>query len=132
MLKNNKGITGTDIVISVIAIILFTSTILALMSNIKLENLKIKSKLIADVYLVETLENIGIAKYDEIVPENVDNLIPNMSENFEAKIEIIKVNEEVDTEKTEDILKKVTVKILYRVGNKKYEEIAQRLKIKEI
>lgn len=131
MLKNNKGFTGADIVIAIVAIIIFTSTILALMYNVKFENLKIRAKLLADIYLTETLENIGIASYDDVSQENIDNLIPEMPDVFSSKIEISKINEEENTDKTEDIIKKVTVKVLYKIGNKTYEESAQRLKVKE-
>lgn len=129
MLKNNKGFTGIDIAISVLAIIIFTSTILALMYNVKLENLKIQTKLFANIYLTETLENIGIAKYDEVTTDNV-SLIPIMPEQYKATINITKVSED-DSTKTEDIIKKINVKISYKIGNKTYEESVQRLKIKE-
>lgn len=131
MLKNNKGFTGTDIAISIIAIIIFTSTILALMYNVKIENLKIKAKLVANIYLTEALENVGIAKYDEVSVENIENLVPQVSDAYQSHIEISKVSEEENTDKTEDIIKKVTVKISYKIGNKTYEESAERLKIKE-
>lgn len=128
MLKNKKGFTGIDISLSVIAIIIFTSTILALMYNVKMENLKIQRKLLANIYLTETLENIGIAGYDEVTSDNV-TIIPNIPDIFTVSMNVTNVSEE-DTTK-EDIIKKITVTMTYKIGNKTYEESAQRLKIKE-
>lgn len=129
MLKSKRGITGVDAIIAIIAIMIFTSTILALMYNVKMENLKIKAKALASVYMTEILENIGITEYDEVTSENTD-LIPQMPEALNAKINVSKIIEE-DTTKTEDILKKVTVTISYKIGNKTYQETTQRLKTKE-
>lgn len=129
MLKSKRGITGVDAIIAIIAIMIFTSTILALMYNVKMENLKIKAKALASVYMTEILENIGITEYDEVTSENIE-LIPQMPEALNAKINVSKIIEE-DTTKTEDILKKVTVTISYKIGNKTYQETTQRLKTKE-
>lgn len=129
MLKSKRGITGVDAIIAIIAIMIFTSTILALMYNVKMENLKIKAKALASVYMTEILENIGITEYDEVTSENIE-LIPQMPEALNAKINVSKIIEE-DNTKTEDILKKVTVTISYKIGNKTYQETTQRLKTKE-
>lgn len=128
MFRSKKGFTGIDISISIIAIIIFTSTILSLMYNVKLQNLKLEYQLLANIYLTETLENIGIAKYDEIIETN-NKLIPEMSDKFKIEMKISKINEE-DTTKTEDILKKVKVKISYEIKNKIYYQEIERLKIK--
>ena len=127
MLKNKKGFTGIDISIAVTAIIIFTSIILALMYNVKMENLKMQRKLLANIYLTETLENVGIAKYDDVTSENT-NLIPDTPELFNIKTNVTKVSDE-DVSK-EDVIKKVTVTVSYKVGDKTYENVAERLKIK--
>ena len=63
MIKDNKGFTQTDIVISIIAVMLFTTIILSVMINVKNSNAKLKAKSIANIYMTEILENIGIAQY---------------------------------------------------------------------
>lgn len=131
MLKNNKGLTGTDIVISIVAIIIFSSIILALLANVKVENLKVKSKLIANIYLIEILENIGIATYEEVSEDNINNLIPKYNDAFNAKLEISSIYKDDDKENREDIIKEVTAKVTYKLGNKTYEEVAKRIKVKE-
>lgn len=129
MFKSNKGFTGIDIVLSIIIVITFTSIIVSLMYSVKMENYRIKAMAISNIYLVETLENIGIANYDEIKSDNTDLFPKEMSTEFEKKIEVTSISDE-DTSK-EDIIKKVKVIIAYKIGNKNFEETAERLKAKE-
>lgn len=129
MLKNKNGFTGIDVAISLLAIIIFTSVILALMYNVRLENLKIQAKSVANIYLIETLENIGIAKYDDVT-ENNTSLIPQMPEAYQVTLNIINISQE-DNTKTDDIIKKVKAIISYQIGNKTYMQEVERLKVKE-
>ncbi len=129
MLKNKNGFTAVDISIAVITIMIFTSIILSLMYNVKIENLKIKAKVLANIHLVETLENIGIANYEDVTSDNLSLLPTTMSDSYAAKIQVSKLSDE-DNEK-EDVIKKVNVIISYKIGNKTYEESVERLKIKE-
>lgn len=129
MFKSNKGFTGIDIVLSIIIVITFTSIIVSLMYSVKMENYRIKAMAISNIYLVETLENIGIANYGEIKSDNTDLFPKEMSTEFEKKIEVTSISDE-DTSK-EDIIKKVKVTIAYKIGNKNFEETAERLKAKE-
>lgn len=127
MLKNEKGFTGIDISISIIAIIIFTSTILGLMYNVKMENLKMQSKLLANIYLTEALENIAIAEYDDVTSEN-SSIILDMPDAFNIKMDVTKISDEDGVK--EDIIKRVNVTISYKIGDKIYEESAERLKIR--
>lgn len=129
MFKSNKGFTGIDIVLSIIIVITFTSIIVSLMYSVKMENYRIKAMAISNIYLVETLENIGIANYDEIKSDNTDLFPKEMSTEFEKKIEVTSISDE--DESKEDIIKKVKVTIAYKIGNKNFEETAERLKAKE-
>lgn len=132
MLKKESGFTGIDITIAIIAVVLFTSIILSLMYNVKYQNLKQVYKLTANIYLTETLENIGIADYDNVISTDSSintELIPELSNMFTEKIDVEKISDQDNTK--EDLVKKVTVTISYKIGNKTYEEVTQRLKIKQ-
>lgn len=130
MIKNSKGFTQTDIVVAVVAIIFFTTLIVALMTNVKVQSAKLKGKLLADIYLTEALENVGILQYDYVTEENKNLIFPKMTDVFTPQLSISKLTDE-DNTKDEDVIKKVEVKITYQIGNKTYEETAQRLKVKE-
>lgn len=130
MIKNSKGFTQTDIVVAVVAIIFFTTLIVALMTNVKVQSAKLKGKLLADIYLTEALENVGILQYDYVTEENKNLIFPKMTDVFTPQLSISKLTDE-DNTKDEDVIKKVEVKITYQIGNKTYEETAKRLKVKE-
>lgn len=130
MIKNSKGFTQTDIMVAVVAIIFFTTLIVALMTNVKVQSTKLKGKLLANIYLTEALENIGILQYDDVTEENKNLIFPKMTDVFTPQLSISKLTDE-DNTKDEDVIKKVEVKITYQIGNKTYEETAQRLKVKE-
>lgn len=130
MIKNSKGFTQTDIVVAVVAIIFFTTLIVALMTNVKVQSTKLKGKLLADIYLTEALENVGILQYDYVTEKNKNLIFPKMTDVFTPQLSISKLTDE-DNTKDEDVIKKVEVKITYQIGNKTYEETAQRLKVKE-
>lgn len=130
MIKNSKGFTQTDIVVAVVAIIFFTTLIVALMTNVKVQSAKLKGKLLADIYLTEALENVGILQYDYVTEENKNLIFPKMTDVFTPQLSISKLTDE-DNTKDEDVIKKVEVTITYQIGNKTYEETAQRLKVKE-
>ena len=130
MIKNSKGFTQTDIAVAVVAIIFFTTLIVALMTNVKVQSTKLKGKLLANIYLTEALENVGILQYDYVTEENKNLIFPKMTDVFTPQLSISKLTDE-DNTKDEDVIKKVEVKITYQIGNKTYEETAQRLKVKE-
>lgn len=130
MIKNSKGFTQTDIMVAVVAIIFFTTLIVALMTNVKVQSTKLKGKLLANIYLTEALENVGILQYDDVTEENKNLIFPKMTDVFTPQLSISKLTDE-DNTKDEDVIKKVEVKITYQIGNKTYEETAQRLKVKE-
>lgn len=130
MIKNSKGFTQTDIVVAVVAIIFFTTLIVALMTNVKVQSTKLKGKLLANIYLTEALENVGILQYDYVTEENKNLIFPKMTDVFTPQLSISKLTDE-DNTKDKDVIKKVEVKITYQIGNKTYEETAKRLKVKE-
>lgn len=138
MKKNNNGFVGVDMTIAILAIIMFSVLIISLMYNNFLENMKIKKEALATIYLTETLENVGIANYDDITQENIDNgvinLIPPEIENYNytMKIEVLTdILSLSDAQKQTGIVKKVKATISYKVGNKNYQYIMERAKIKE-
>lgn len=130
MIKESKGITAVDVSIAVVAIIIFTSIIVSMMANVKLENTNIRRKAIATIYLTEILENVGIAAYDNVKENNAQLIPSNMPDVYDAQISVEKLKDS-DATKEQDLIKKVTVSISYHVGNKEYTETIQRLKVKE-
>lgn len=127
MLKEKKAFTAVDTILAIIIIIIFTTIVVSLMYNVKIENNILKLKMIANIHIIETLENISIAEYDEVTTDNFLLFPTNMAPEFEKSIEVTDVYQEDSTR--EDIIKKVIVTISYKINDKIYEEKAEILKV---
>lgn len=122
-IKNCKGFVGVDIGIAIVAIIVFSGLIFSLMYNYFLENVKLQAESLAIIYLTETLENIGIADYNEVTEENSESFIPKDLKQSNHKM-ILEITEG-------EINKKVKATISYKIVNKEYQYSMERFKIKE-
>lgn len=138
MKRKNNGFIGVDMTIAVLAILIFSALSISLIYNNFLENAKIKKEALATIYLTETLENIGMANYDDVTQENIDNgvinLVPSEIENYNFKMRIEVLTDDLtlsDIQKQTGIVKRVKATISYAVGNKNYRYSMERAKIKE-
>lgn len=131
-INSNKGFVGVDMVLAILAIIIFSAIIVSMMYNNFLENSKINRQALAIIYLTETLENVGIAAYDDVTQENINNFIPSdIGEyNYEMKVEVTTDDLVLSNDQQEDIIKKVKATISYKIGNKNYEHSMERIKAK--
>lgn len=127
MLKEKKAFTAVDTILAIIIIIIFTTIVVSLMYNVRIENNILKLKMIANIHIIETLENISIAEYDEVTTDNFLLFPTDMASEFEKSIEVTDVYHEDSTR--EDIIKKVIVTISYKINDKTYEEKAEILKV---
>ena len=125
-LKSESGIVTTDVVLSIIAIMIFSVLFISLMYNNSIENIKLKQEGLAIADITETFENIGIADYTDVTNENADSFIPEDVQNHAIKIDL-----EITQIGEEDILKKITATASYKMANKVYEFSMERMKIKE-
>ena len=129
-IKKDKGLVGVDIIIAIIAITIFSTLIISLMYNNVIENVKLKRETLAMIYLTETFENIGIESYDNIIESNINNLVPKGARDS-YQVEMTVTSDFDDVANNENIMKKITVKMSYEVGNKTYSFSMERMKIKE-
>lgn len=128
-MKNEKGFTGIDIVISVIIITVFIALIANLITNINLKSTGIERKSQATSYAVQEVEKIkaqgykneyedkGISK-EEILDEGD---IYNNGE-FTGYHKKIKIKDyafiQNDSTKETNLVKEITVEISYLLSNK--------------
>lgn len=134
MIKKSKGFVGIDMIISIAGILIFSALIFSLMYSNSLENVKIRKEAMAAIYMTEIMENIGIASYEQVNQENVDNgnfLPSDVPNSYEIDIIITDELTISDTQKNEDIVKKVIASVSYYVGNKDYKLSIERVKMKE-
>lgn len=128
-IKNEKGITAIDIVLSVIIITVFTTLIGGLIIRININSKESERKSIAMSYATQEIEKIRAEKSiddyinkgistEEII-ENVDIYKDNIYTGFHKKVYIKDyVLVKKDTSKIPNLLKEVTVEISYKINGK--------------
>ncbi len=157
--KNQKGIAASDGLIAVLIITLFSGLIATISYNIYLSNASIKRMSKATNYIVDVFEYVDKSNYDDItldnltgyfndkyyyeqdgatvkedaevkIKENNENL-EDMQTPFKGEITITKYNEtEGNTDKL-DLVKEITMKVKYKLGNKDQEIEMKRVKARE-
>ena len=141
--KNSKVVVGIDISISVVVIFIFTTIIAVLIyrANSSAEQIKLKST--ATYMAVTEIENVkalGFSNYSELGKDNTEdnegNVINSAPEEIEGQdgfykkiivMDYVDLKEEKEIENKEDyekieyqenLVKKVTVQILYKFKGK--------------
>lgn len=149
-LKQEKGFAGSDALIAVLIIALFSGLIATISYNIFLSNSAIKRMSKATEYIVEMFEYIDKTYYEEVTIENlklnytyltektdseeiVDEnmqrlgiLTGNRDNNYEITIIIDKYHPE---ENSLDLVKQIKMRVKYKLGNK--EQIVEMKRIKQ-
>lgn len=70
-IKDQKGMTGVDITISILIIAIFTSIVMTLVYNVYVTSVTQKRATVASNYLVDIFEYIDQINYDEVTNENI-------------------------------------------------------------
>jgi len=141
-IKKEKGIAGIDIIIALIAVIIFSTIIAFLIYTNVTENVKLKKETLAIIGITEIFENVGIQDYENldigsyedignnVYSDNIENLVPQDIINM-YKVDIIITNEFENVENNEDIMKKIVVTLTYNIQDKEYICSMERMKTKE-
>ena len=129
MIKEEKGITGIDIAISVVIITIFIAIIANLIANINVNNKDIERKTKATSYAVQEIEqlkvkgyvdeynNKGIYDKDIISEKDImddDNNFTGYSKTTTIKDYVLIKN---DKSKQMNVLKELTVTVSFKVGD---------------
>lgn len=130
-LKQNKGMTMTDIIISIIILCLFTGVIGNLYYQIVFNNNMIKMNSIAVYYVVKISEEIDKISYEEVTSELANTLKEKYSIPDSYVITINVENYNKDDSSKEDIIKIVTIKAEYKCFKEEQKYEIKKLKIKE-
>lgn len=126
-LKNNKGITGVDLTISIIVLTTFAGLIIGLMVNNYNVAIEIQKGANAMSYATMILEKVDEKAYEKVTDNFVQELGDEISINSDYT-----VNLEVKQADDKDYVKQVTVKVTYTVNNEEKSLVIRKLKIKEI
>ena len=124
-LKNNKGITGIDLTISIIVLTIFAGLIVGLMVNNYNVAIEIQKGANAMSYATMILEKVDEKAYgtNNFVQELGDELLINS--DYTVNFKVVQADDN-------DYVKRVTVKVTYTVNNEEKSLEIRKLKIKEI
>lgn len=130
LIKDEKGLTGVDIAISLVIVTMFVAIIANLIANINLDTEKMDRKSKALAYAVQEIETrratgyiekyngMGTSKEGETLKEED---IYNNSE-FTGYHKVVSIKDDILVEnsgtKTADTTKQITVEVFYKLGNK--------------
>lgn len=131
-MKNNKGVSLTDVVISIIILSMFVGIIGSLFYQIGLNSNMVKYNALATHYAVKVAEEIDKMSYEDVTNNLNTTLLPtyDIDENFDVSVSVRNYNETDNTK--EDILKIVTIQVDYSFINRNESFKIEKLKVKEI
>ncbi len=138
-LKEEKGITGIDIIVSVIIITMFVALIAIIFANITSNSQGINRKTEAThkaISLIEEIKNAGIENVDKFIDAEGSSILDEEKNPtpYTKKVTVIDYTEmEGNEDKIPGIVKKVTVEVSYQNGGKTEKvELSTLLTAKEI
>ena len=123
-IKENKGFTTSDIIISVIMIMIFVGIITTLFYNFYLTTSAKNRNAIATNCIIDVIEQTKAMKYDEPTQESVETLIDSLEadktipEGYTVTAQLQKYNETENNTDKKDLIKILKVTVKYTVGEK--------------
>lgn len=127
--KKEKGLVGVDIVVAVLALMIFSSLIFIMIFNNVAENIKLKKESLAMIYITEIFEDIGRRPYSNITKSSVEgNISADIKDVYDINVEVQNI---YYSGHIEDIVKRITVTLSYQVNGETYSVTMKRIKAKE-
>lgn len=114
-IKSEKGITGVDISVSIIIILLFVSLTSTLVYNYAKNSKEVQRKSIATDMIIDILEYSKSSNYDDLTNEYVQNYIAN-NEKFQKNGYKVSTTIENYLATSGEESKKVTATVQYLVN----------------
>lgn len=129
LVKEEKGLTGVDIAISIVVITIFIAMIANLIANINLNTQDIKRKSTATSYAIQEIEKVKAQGYiDDYNSKGIDSEDVLKDEDIYSNFEFSGYHKKVtikdyvlvknNKNKKQDIVKEITVEISYKLGGK--------------
>ena len=134
-LRDNKGITGIDISVALIIIVLFVGIISTLSYNYVIASRSMNRKAIATNIAISKIESIKSQPYDQVIETNGNlsemteyrdiNGVQAPNGPYEVVTEVQKyinsnyINNTQDRTQLQDVIKIVKVTVNYNTGNRK-------------
>lgn len=122
--KENKGFTTADIVVSVSIIVIFIGLITSLFYNFYITTTVKNRNAIATNCLIDVIEEIKLMEYDEVENNSLELLIGTLEANktipdgYHITANIQKYNEMEGNQEKSDLIKILNVTVEYTIQDK--------------
>jgi len=123
-LKDNRGFTAVDVSVSIVIIIIFVSLIASAYYNYYISNASIARNSAALSYAIDVIEAVELMDYSEVTDASVKTKLQDMYNNseiakpYEITTQVVKYNQTTGNTAKQDLIKILTVKVEYTVGNR--------------
>lgn len=124
---SNKGVTGIDLVISIIVLSIFAGLIASLLTIVYKNSIEIQKSANAMSYATIVIEKIDEKAFEEIDGNFVADLINNGEITIDTDYTV-----NLSTGNLNDKMKKAVVEVKFDVNGEQKSIIINKLKIKEI
>ncbi|MFR2533668.1 MAG: hypothetical protein ACLTEH_02850 [Clostridia bacterium] len=131
--KSNKGVMGTDIVVSLVVLTLFAGVIASLFADVFFQNVSIRMNALATNYAIKILEDTDKMSYIDVTQEQMNKNLTNkygISSNYNVTVKVENYSDMVSNKK--DIIKIITVTVKYTLKDQPYTYTVKKLKIREM
>ena len=130
-MKNNKGASVIDAVVSILILSMFVGIIGTLFYQIGYYSNLAKYNALATHYAVMVAEDIDKMSYESVTNQLNTIIIPNyyIQDHFEVRLDVKNYNDRDNTK--EDILKIVTIIVDYNFKGRTETYKIEKLKVKE-
>lgn len=129
LVKEEKGLTGVDIAISIVVMTIFIAMIANLIANINLNTQDIKRKSTATSYAIQEIEKVKAQGYiDDYNSKGIDSEDVLKDEDIYSNSEFSGYHKKVtikdyvlvtnNKNKKQDVVKEIMVEISYKLGGK--------------
>lgn len=138
-LKNNKGVTGVDIAISIVILIIFVSFIAAMFYNLSKSSKELERKTTATNLAIEIIETMKITEFDlltirDYAEINEDGLYQLLGQNIEIPngytVNLAIKNPE-DNADMGELMKTVSVEVIFKQQKDLTEKVSIETLIKD-
>lgn len=116
---DQRGVTSSDIIVSVVIIMLFVSVITTGFYNYYKSVQSKNRTTIATNIVVDVIENVEMLQYDEVTKENINNIVETLksdgtiSKSYTVTVDLQNYNETEGNMDKKDLIKILKVKVTY-------------------
>jgi len=133
-IKNEKGAVNVDISTGIIVFIIGSVAVLGLYLTIYKSMARIKIDEMIISYITEICENIDLKNYEDVnTKQKIDSLIAevNIPEGYNISCDSIEESSIIANNDKSDVVKKINLKVEYKLNNETRDYIVSKIKVKE-